>query len=219
MSQSRHNTTGQRGHNRQHRRSGLSLLEVVISTLIVGLVLVGALNTAGSVIRSQRMNAERLDANPLAAQLLSEIVANYYTDPEEPGGPIGLETGESASTRAEFDDVDDYDDWTATPPEAKDGTVISGYAGWTRAVQINDADPTTGESTGSETGVKRIRVKVTAPDGTQTYLFCLRSKDGGVEQAPAVDTTVVTWVGAELQIGSAATAVSAASLTNHAADE
>lgn len=205
-----------RGQVRSDRRPGLSLLEVVISTLIVGLVLVGAMNTTGSVIRSQRMNAERLDANPLAAQLLSEVVANYYTDPEEPAGPIGLETGESGLTREGFDDIDDYHGWTATPPETYDGTEISGYTGWTRTVTVNHANPTTGQIAGSETGVKQIQVQVTAPDGTVTSLACLRSDHGGIEQPPAIDTTVVTWVGAELQIGNAATAVSATSLSNHA---
>jgi type II secretory pathway pseudopilin PulG len=213
------NSAKQRVQLRQDRRHGISLVEVVISTLIVGFVLVAALNTTGSVIRSQRMNAERIDSNPLAAQLLSEVVANYYTDPEEPAGPIGLETGESAITRVGFDDIDDYHGWTATPPESNDGTVISGYTGWTRTVTVNHADPTTGQTVGLESGIKRIQVQVTAPDGVVTSLVCLRSESGGIEQPPAMDTTVVTWVGAELQIGSAATAVSAVSLTNHAADQ
>ena len=199
-------------------RHGISLVEVVAATLLVGIVLVGALQTVDSVVRSRRVNSERLDGPALAEQLATEVLAAYYTDPEEPGGSIGLDTDESGLTRADFDDVDDFAGWTATPPEYSDGTPISGYEDWTRAVSIDHADPTTGAVVLSETGVKRIHVEVTAPDGTVTDLYCLRSEYGGNEQAPAADTTVVHWLGAEIQIGNAPLSVGGADLTNHADD-
>jgi prepilin-type N-terminal cleavage/methylation domain-containing protein len=203
----------------RQKHRGLSLIEVVVSTLIVGVMLVVALNTLGAVFRSQRSNAARLTGPGLAHELMGEILSLPYEDPEEPGEQIGLDSGESGSDRADFDDVDDYADWNGQKPENKDGVEHPGYDNWEVDVRVNWVQVNVVTTTlSSESGLKLITVTVTDPDGQVTRIHALRSRNSSFEQSPAVDMTTVTWLGAELQLGGSSTARSSTQLSNHTYD-
>ena len=60
-----------------------------------------------------------LAASRFARDLLEEIVAKPYEDPQEPGKTPGPEQGESDRTL--FDDCDDYDKFHENPGEARNG--------------------------------------------------------------------------------------------------
>ena len=201
-------------------RRGLTLVEVSISTLLVGFLVVASLKSVGGVVRTWQVTAGQKKAPDLAWQLMTEVLQAPYEDPEDPGGSIGLDTGETGTTRADFDDVDDYDGWNKTNPQNKDGTAQTAWTGWQRTVQIQYVNPDTLSVSGTDTGLKQITATVIAPDATQTVIEVLRSRWGALERPTAVDTTVVTWVGGELQIGSSAAAhVSGNNVHNHANDE
>ncbi|MDC0936239.1 prepilin-type N-terminal cleavage/methylation domain-containing protein [Pirellulales bacterium] len=198
-------------------RRGYTLVEVVIASLIVGGILVGALNVLGGSLRTSRVASAKLDDPGLGHQLMAEILAQPYEDPEEPGGPIGLETGETNTTRTDFDDLDDYNNWIQNPPETKDGAVVSGASGWQRIVFVKHFDPSSGNTIPTETGVKLITVKIVPSSGIDFELNALRSQWGSLQQQPAMDGTVVTSVDGQLQIGSSGIPVRAATpLQNHA---
>ena len=202
----------------RQKHRGLSLIEVVVSTLIVGVMLVAALNTLGAVFRSQRLNAARLTGPGLAHELMGEILSLPYEDPNDPGDSIGRESGESGGDRVDLDDVDDYDNWSASGPEDKDGVEHPGYAGWERTVQVGWVNLVSLATIGADSGLKLITVTVTNPHGVTTQVRALRSRDSSFEQSPAVDTTAVTWLGAELRLGGAAAAHSSTQLSNHTYD-
>lgn len=155
--------TAERIHPRRRRRepSGISLLEVVISILLVGLLLVAALNTVGSATTGQFSNGEQVRAYLFAQDLLAEILELAYEDPD--GSPVfGTESGETSDgTRAAFDDVDDYNAWSASPLVAKDGTPLANASDWQREVSVQFVDPDDLSSlVGSDRGVKRVTVTV-----------------------------------------------------------
>lgn len=141
---------------------GLSLVEIVVCTFLVGVLLVAALRTVGSAASGQFRNGESGRARLLARGLLAEILVLSYEEPD--GTPVlGPESGEEASgTRADFDDVDDYHGWTAAPPVEKDGSALPNLTAWQRSVTVDYVDPedlTT--AVGGDQGVKRITVTVT----------------------------------------------------------
>jgi hypothetical protein len=206
-------------YDRMINRSGLSQVEVVVSSLIVGMVLVGALNALGAATRTNRVAAQQLDAPGLAHQLMGEILALPYEDPEVEGSPIGTETGEMSVTRADFDDLDDYNNWDKGPPQYKDGVTVPGFNSWRRHVFVTYADPSTGNNTGSDMGVKCVRVQITLPGGGTFELKALRCRWGSLQQPPGADTTMVTSLDARLQIGSTSLpALASIHLKNHAND-
>jgi type II secretory pathway pseudopilin PulG len=139
-------------------RRGTSLIEVVVSTVIVGVLIVATLNALGAATSSSRTAGNRAVAIGLADDLMAEIVKAKYVDPGN--SPVfGPETGET--TRNAFNDVDDYNGWSEQPPTAKDGTAYTDRNDWKRRVTVDRvtvADPTKTSTT--ETGVKRITVDV-----------------------------------------------------------
>lgn len=141
------------------RRRALSLIEVVASTMIVGMMAVATLNALGAATKSSDNIGNRAIAAGLADELMSEILQQPYSDPDGTTG-FGRESGES-STRTAFDDVDDYDGWTASPPKYRDGTTIPDRTNWRQRVTVSRVVPTNPvQASATDQGVKRIRVAI-----------------------------------------------------------
>lgn len=171
----RRNTVGviERTHER-----GITLVEAVVSIAIVGLMLAAVLNTVGAAVVTREHATEQAQAVLLAGDLLAEIMQQAYEEAGNPGS-FGKDSGENIGDRSKFDDVDDYDGWSSSPPEEKDGTAISGRTGWTRHVDVDyvvSSDLTT--TTGTDTGIKRITVTVTGKDAAEVTLVAVRSRVG-----------------------------------------
>jgi MSHA pilin protein MshD len=149
-----------RGSIRSRRRGGFTLVEAVISTVIVSVMLVAALSTVGASRLIQQKVSLNGRGRLLAESLLAEIVQQAYEDPDETV-LFGPESGEATNSRSDFDDVDDYHNWSQSPPKDKSGSAILESGGWTRTVTVDwvDAtDPALVET--SETNVKRVTVNV-----------------------------------------------------------
>ena len=65
------------------RFRGFSLLEVVISTFLVGVLLIAALRTVGSSATASLSNADSRLGLALAQDLMSEIIGAEYAEPDE----------------------------------------------------------------------------------------------------------------------------------------
>ncbi|WP_146588117.1 hypothetical protein [Posidoniimonas polymericola] len=204
-----------RGKRPARRRAGISLAEVVVSIPLVGLVMVGAMNATGSVLRTWSQARESYQGHSLGEQLMAEVLQQAYEDPDDPP-TFGVETGEPVAVRTAWDDVDDYYNLSQSPPRTRAGAAISGYTGWTQqcsVVYATLADPT--QASATDAGLKRITVTVTDPAGRATVLTAYRSRWGAGEQPPAVDTTVQGYVSHDLTAGGG-TLRGGASLFNHA---
>src|SRR5215216_1322455 len=78
---------------RYPKSRGLTLIEVIASTMIVSLMAVAALNALGAATKSANSIGNRAVAAGLADELMSEIMVQSYGDPD--GSPIfGHESGE-----------------------------------------------------------------------------------------------------------------------------
>lgn len=145
-------------NSRASRRcAGYTLVEVAVSTMIVGVLLVGAMNTAGYATRGQVDNRQRAHAKLLANALLAEIIELPYQEPTDTPA-FGPESGE---VRATYDDVDDYKTFGDSPPVDKQGGAMAGGDGLSRTAKVAYADPEN-LLTESKTdqGIKRIVVSV-----------------------------------------------------------
>ncbi len=196
------------------------MVEVVVATLLSGIVIIGSLEVMGGAIKTRTASSQYALGPMLASELLAEVMSKSYEDPEAPGTGslfgVGKESGESA--RSTFDDVDDYWNYSESPPLDSNDQEMTQYSGWSRAVSWRYAK--TGDTSFSffPTGLTKVTVTVTAPDGSVTRRYGIRSKDGALEQPVAIDSEIVTWVGAELQIGAQGIARAGINLTNAATD-
>ena len=186
--------------NNTARGAGFTLIESVMSILIIGGMLVMVINTLGSSIRGKKIRQTQSRAPALASQLMAEILQASYADLDET--PVfGREASEIGASRSSFDDVDDYHNWSATPQD-KDGAALTDMDGWTRSVTVQYVLPTNLSTTSvTDESVKRITVTVTDSFGRQNSVVAIRSDVGSADQAPSVESTFVTWAGVELQLG------------------
>lgn len=155
------------------------MVEAVMSVVLVGILMVAAMNTLGATATAQYKNAERSRAVLLAEDLMSEILGQSYQEPIDPV-QFGRESSENSSDRQGWDDVDDYDTWSSSPPEYPNGSTIPALDTWKREVEVkrvNPMDLTT--VVGSESGVKRIVVVVQHNDVPVFALTAFRSNVPG----------------------------------------
>lgn len=142
--------------SRRLKHRGNSLLEVAVSTLLVSVLLVAALQAAGQSLFSQIKAADRVRGQRLARLLLIEIMQRAYSEPGATNPPIGTDSSELG--RATFDDVDDYHAYGEVPPQDAAGNALAEYTGWTRSVTVEWIDPATLATAAGESGAKRITV-------------------------------------------------------------
>jgi len=191
-------------------RAGFTLAESVVALLIVSIMLAAALNMVGSAARGRQVHVAQSRGPALAGHLMSEVLHARYAEPDG-GSGWGPDVGESGASRRDFDDVDDYHNWTASPPEMKNGTVVDGYDGWTRRVRVSYADPAdpNGDSM-VDSGIKRILVTVVSDKGEETSLVALRSEDSAYDHDFAEGTTLIGSVSLSLKAGEHGSAIATA---------
>jgi hypothetical protein len=145
------------------------LAELVVSTLLVGVVMCAALSSTGQALFTQRKMADRVTGRYLAQALLAEILTTAY---EEPGGGLsllGIDLLETLGLKSTYDDVDDFDGYSESPPTNADGSTMTGYSGWSRSVAVTGVNATTLAPTSSNnTGIKRVAVTA-AYNGVTVY--------------------------------------------------
>ena len=168
-----HKPTTRRGLSR-HR--GISLIETVISLLIVSGAFVAVLNTVASSRATYFTTSERSVGLNLAGDLMAEILAQDYA--ESGITLLGLDGTEALGPgRSQFDDLDDYDGWSASPPQASDGSTLDGVEQYTRRVAVDWVDPDSpGSLRGSEQGIKRVTVTVFRGDRPVAELVAYRAQ-------------------------------------------
>jgi Tfp pilus assembly protein PilE len=185
-----------------HRR-GLTLVEAALSVVMVSVLILMSLSSMGSIAKGRQVVTQGYQGTMLAEQLMTEICQNRYVDPNN-GTALAPATNEKSTpaSRNLFVGVGNYNAWSETPPQYKNGTTISNFTGWTRAVAVAYITPSTMAVSATDTGVMRITVTVTDPRGSVTTLVGLRSTGGQYDVKPATATTCVRWVGVQLQVGS-----------------
>lgn len=157
------------------RRRAFSLVETAIATVLVGGLFVVAMNMVGASRITQARYADREQALLLAEDLLNEILAQPYEDPD---GEIafGIEVGETLTLRTSFDDTDDYHGTSQSPPTRADGKSMPGADRFTRSVVVQwvELDDVAKVSV-SETGIKRVTVTVALAGREMAALSGLRA--------------------------------------------
>ena len=180
------------------RPRGFTIIEAAVSVVVVGSILATAVTGIGVGARLRVAQQDQARARELGEHLLAEILQRQYKSPG--ASPVfGPEAGEQ---RAAYDDVDDYDELSESPPTTPDGAPMNDFAGWRRAVTVEWVDPVNIATTvNADKGLKRVTVTVTGPGGRRATLVALRSQYGAFDRQPRVRSTYVSSVGVTLQAG------------------
>jgi type II secretory pathway pseudopilin PulG len=164
------------------RHRSFSYIEAVIALLILSVGLTAGLHLYGSYARGAIIDAEAIVAGELAAELMGEIMSQPYEDRAAAVGSFGLGAGET--TRSDFDDVDDYDDWSEDPPAYPDGTALPNLPpGYVRSVVVRNVLPGFLDSVISDgmSPIKRITVTVTRNGKQCAQLVAFRARHDAMD--------------------------------------
>ena len=145
-------------------RNGITMMETVLSLVILGGAFVAALNTIASARGAQAMVTQRQLGLVLAEDLMAEVLSQ---DAYKEGLLFGPEVDEVLGRRADFDAVDDFDGWTSSPPVDAQGVTIQGTTGYTRTIEISYVR-LNNISTKSLTDQGVLRITVTVLHGSKT---------------------------------------------------
>ena len=143
-------------HRLMNDRSGVTLLEVILAMIILGVAYISLLPLFSS-IQSRSADTEIfVKAQALAEGLMEEIVSKQFDDNEDP--PFTLALGAEEALRKNYDDVDDFRGFTQS--------TINGFPGFNSEVRVFYVDEAVSldDSVAGPTRYKKIIVTVAHDD-------------------------------------------------------
>jgi type II secretory pathway pseudopilin PulG len=167
----------------QLARRGFSLAETLIAITIATVSGMAMLTSLGTAVRTASRATDAGVAQGLAAQLMDEVASVRFPDPVNPV---------ASGTRRSFDDIDDFADYSATPPVDGNGNTIGteGTSSWgfylprpsvmrpdtsflktlTQEVQVERVEPvgtTSWNVVTTSSDYRRVTVRIKATDDNQ----------------------------------------------------
>ncbi|MBX3405146.1 MAG: prepilin-type N-terminal cleavage/methylation domain-containing protein [Phycisphaeraceae bacterium] len=186
-------------------RRGFTLIEAAVSTVIVGTMVAAAVAVVGTAAKGAAGERAIRKGQTLAHAMMSEVLAAAFADPDG-GTNFGLDSNESHADRTTLDDVDDFHGLIESWPTDHLGRQIPWAKSWQREVKVNSVafgDPNTPLANNVQTGLKRVTVVVTSPEGRITTMVGLKSAFNPIDARPAdVGAGRAIRARAFLQIGS-----------------
>ncbi|MGD9789843.1 MAG: Tfp pilus assembly protein FimT/FimU [Phycisphaerales bacterium] len=165
-------------------RHAFSLVEAVISTLIVAGLLVASLSVVSQGAKVRLTNQMRLDGLRYAEILLAKVQSLPYADPNDT--PIlGIEVGDVTATPATYDDVDDFNGYQETPPTDAAWQAMPVASRWKMSVSVTYVDPDANYAVAAtDTGVKKITVVASSGDKPYATLWTIRTQAWDTANTP-----------------------------------
>ena len=161
--------------SRKQTVSGFTLVEVVISMVVISISVLGITGALAFGFRHQSDGLWQVKSVLLAQSYIDEILSRRFDENTPLGGipacsPATTPCSAAAAfddgeTRARFDDVDDYDGVDDQPPVDADGVNRVGYDGYRVQVSVSypDAGQVSALGLSSAEDAKIVRVTVTSP--------------------------------------------------------
>jgi MSHA pilin protein MshD len=162
-----------RMHRRQ-RNEGFSLIELVLTIVIIAIALSALASSLFSAVGSNANPLWQAKSTHLAQAYLDEILAMRYQEDSALGGgavETCFETGpEVGENRSSYDDVDDYNGLTETA-DFLDADASSNYSGYSIVISVACVGPTNSASTSS----KLITLTITTPTNQSLVFSAFRA--------------------------------------------
>jgi len=155
-------------------RTGTTLIEVVVSSLLIAIVLVSSLRSTAVIHSSTAQADHRILLEVAANSLLEELRGLSYSDPNGDRS-LGLDADETHADRDTWDDCDDAHQFTTSSLRKRDGTPW-GDGDISATILVQWLDPDSLTASPKETGLKRVQIQVAADDQQVVIINSLFSK-------------------------------------------
>lgn len=115
---------------------GFSFIEVLIAVVLVGIAIASLLAANSSFTKSNSVGTELSTAEFLLEQIKELTVVLPVVDPNSGMATFGPEPDET--TLADYDDLDDFDEMTFSPPISADRVTLDGFAAYTQKITVEN---------------------------------------------------------------------------------
>lgn len=134
---------------RQFRQTGATLVELVVSIVILSVSTVGIMVVITQTTTNSANPMVRVQATAIAQAYMEEILSKRLIDPVPGADNGGLEAGETHAQRSTLDDVNDYDGLVDDGPLNQDDQPYDTpdpLAGYNVRVDVDSSSNIPGES-------------------------------------------------------------------------
>jgi type II secretory pathway pseudopilin PulG len=138
------------------RTKGFTFVEVLFAILLVGLAIASLLGANAAFTQANGAGTDLSTAEFLLEQIKELTATLPVIDPETETGTFGPE--EAALTA--YDDLDDFDGATFSPPVTADRATLNEFAAFTQQVTVENVSPSDFALTVTDHGSSFVRVTV-----------------------------------------------------------
>lgn len=158
-------------------RSGMTLVEVMVATVLIGIALSAMVGANGYITNVNRAGCDLSVAESLLEHIKEMTEALPVVDPETSNAQLGPEEGDWT----QYDDLDDFDGASFSPPIDARGNVLSQWPAFTQQVVVQNVGVDDLATPVADLGSNFYRVTVTVLHGQNpvtsgTWIRCLYSE-------------------------------------------
>ena len=139
-------------------KSGFTLIEVLIAVLLVGLAIASLVAANGAFTKANGAGTDLSTAEFIIGQIRELTMLLPVIDPETELSTFGPESGE---TLAGYDDLDDFNGATFSPPIDVDRNILSNFTAFHQLVTVENVSASNFEDVVANHSSSFVRVTVT----------------------------------------------------------
>lgn len=121
--------------NEQKNRSAFTLIEVMVATMLVGIAVASLLLTTGAFTRVNAAGIDLSTAEFLIEEIRELTVSIDVIDPNTLTATFGVESGETLAT---YDDLDDFNAKTFSPPIDINRLQLNDFAAFSQVITVEN---------------------------------------------------------------------------------
>ncbi|MHC4207710.1 MAG: type IV pilus modification PilV family protein [Planctomycetota bacterium] len=138
-------------------KSGFSLIEVLIAVLLVGVAIASLMAANGAFTKANGAGTDLSTAEFIIGQIRELAMLLPVIDPETELSTFGPESGE---TLADYDDLDDFNGATFSPPISAERTPLNELAAFSQKITVENVNASDFEQVVANHSSSFVRVTV-----------------------------------------------------------
>lgn len=138
-------------------KSGFTLIEVLFAVLLVGFAIASLLTANAAFTKANGAGTDLSTAEFIIAQIRELTMLLPVIDPETEFATFGPEAGE---TLAVYDDLDDFNGATFSPPISAERTVLNEFSAYSQQITVQNVSASNFEQVVANHSSNFVRVTV-----------------------------------------------------------
>ncbi|MCF7956433.1 MAG: prepilin-type N-terminal cleavage/methylation domain-containing protein [Phycisphaerae bacterium] len=120
-------------------RSAFTLIEALIATVLIGVAVAALITSNISHTQANAYGMHTSTAEFLIEEIRAMTLPMAFVEPDEVVDTFGTDDGEIGV--ADFDDLDDFDGVTFSPPVDVGGNVLNDFSEYSQVIKVESVDP------------------------------------------------------------------------------